>query len=307
VKRLAVLLLLWLAGCAPVAQQPGLGSVSFALIGDIPYNDLEDLALDGLIEEMNHQSLAFVVHVGDITSSRGPCSDDWFQARRRQFQKSRHPLVVLPGDNDWTDCRRSGFDPLERLARFRELFHSSGESLGQRTLRLERQSRDARFAEYREHIRWTAGNVLFVGLNVPGSNNNLGRTAAMDEEHRKRMSAVLEWLDEAMKIAEHRRFAGVVILMHANPDFEGKRRRRIGVPDGFLETPQRAPRARAVAEETDPARARRYSLVPAEPAAHRSLDRQASRELHPCRGVWLAAGAVGLGGNRSGKSRSVPR
>jgi predicted phosphodiesterase len=235
-KRLPVVLLLWLVWCGSAApQQPGPGNMSFALIGDVPYNDLEDLALDGLIQEMNRQNLAFVVHVGDITSSHGPCSDEWFQARHRQFEKSRHPLIVLPGDNDWIDCRRSGFDPLERLARFRQLFHSGDESLGQRTLRLERQSSDPRFSDYREHIRWVAGNVLFVGLNVPGNNNNLGRTPPMDDEHRQRMTAVLDWLDGAMKIAEHKRLSGVVILMHANPGFDWRRRPRRGVPDGFLE------------------------------------------------------------------------
>lgn len=222
-----------LAGCATPLRDVAEGSVTFALMGDTPYNEAEVKQLDALIDDVNAQNLAFVVHVGDITSGRGPCTDAWFEARQRQYQRLRHPFILLPGDNDWLDCHRSGFDPMERLDRMRQLFHSGDSSIGQRTLRLERQSSNPRFAEYREHVRWIAGDVVFIGLNVQGSNNNLGRTAAMDEEHRRRMAAVFAWLDESFALAAERRLAGAVILAQANPDFEGRYRRREGVGDGF--------------------------------------------------------------------------
>lgn len=228
-----LLLAALVAGCATPLPYTNTEDVSFALMGDTPYNEAEVRALDALIDDMNAQDLAFVVHVGDITSGRGPCTDAWFEARQRQYQRLRHPLILLPGDNDWLDCHRGGFDPLERLDKMRRLFHSGDESIGQRTIRLERQSSNPRFAEYREHVRWIAGNVVFVGLNVQGSNNNLGRTPAMDEEHRRRMVAVLAWLDESMALAARPRFAGAVIMVQANPDFEVRYRRRQGVGDGF--------------------------------------------------------------------------
>jgi predicted phosphodiesterase len=228
-------LLLWIAGCAahippplPSAADTGF---AFGLIGDTPYGALEALALDAMIEEMNGEQLAFVVHVGDITSGRGPCTDRWFEARKRQFQKFKHPFVIVPGDNDWVDCHRSGFDPIERLGKFRELFHAGDRSLGERTIELERQS--GRYAQYREHMRWIAANVLFVGLNVHGSNNNLGRTPTMDAEHRERMAAVLAWLDDSRQLAERRGLAGMLVFAQADPDFEGRFRRRGG--DGFAE------------------------------------------------------------------------
>jgi hypothetical protein len=183
-----------------------------------------------MIGEMNREELAFVIHVGDITSGRGPCSDEWFEARKRQLEKSRHPLAIVPGDNDWVDCHRTGFDPIGRLKKFRELFESGDTSLGERKIRLERQS--GRYAEYREHVRWIAGDVLFVGLNVQGSNNNLGRTSAMDAEHRARMAAVLSWLQDSLRLARERALAGMLIFAQADPDFEGKIRRK---PDGFAE------------------------------------------------------------------------
>jgi predicted phosphodiesterase len=229
------LLLLGLAGCTahipPPLPSGGSTTLQFALIGDTPYNAAEAAALDAMIEQINREDLAFVIHVGDITSGRGPCTDEWFEARRRQFEKFRHPFVIVPGDNDWVDCHRTGFDPMERLRKFRELFESGNTSLANRGLRLERQS--ARYEEYREHVRWIAGDVLFVGVNVQGSNNNLGRTPAMDAEHRSRMAAVFAWLEDGVRLAEERRLAGMLIFTQGDPEFEGKPRRK--GPDGFAD------------------------------------------------------------------------
>lgn len=234
-RGLPPLLLALLAGCSlhvpPALPAAGNARLSFALIGDLPYNTIEAYALDAMIEQMSREDLAFVIHVGDITSGRGPCTDEWFEARRRQFRKFMHPLVIVPGDNDWVDCHRSGFDPMERLRKFRELFESGDSSLGTPALRLERQS--GRYSEYREHMRWIAGGVLFVGLNVQGSNNNLGRTPGMDAEYRSRMSAVFAWLEDGLKLAEERGLSGMLIFTQGDPDFEGKMRRK--GPDGFAE------------------------------------------------------------------------
>src|SRR5262245_47219193 len=231
--RLVPLVLALLAGCTahvpPVLPSAFHPPLAFALIGDTPYGESEAAALDRMIDRMNDEELAFVLHVGDITSGQGPCTDAWFEARKRQFQRLRHPFVIVPGDNDWVDCHRSGMDPMERLAKFRELFESGDSSLGQRTIALERQS--GRYAEYREHMRWVAGNVLFVGLNVQGSNNNLGRTAAMDAEYGARMAAVFAWMQDSLRLARERDLAGMVIFTQADPDFELRTKPRRG--DGF--------------------------------------------------------------------------
>ncbi len=171
-----------------------------------------------MIDAINAEPLVFVAHVGDITSGEGPCSDEWLVARLAQFGRIRHPFVLLPGDNEWTDCHRGGFDPLERLAAWRKHFCLRMPEVG-----LVRQA-----GEHCEHVRWEVDGLVFVGLNVPGSNNNLGRTPAMDAEHEKRMRAALEWLAEAESLARTR--AGLVVLMHADPDFEGRFARKA---DGF--------------------------------------------------------------------------
>jgi hypothetical protein len=213
---LLCLLLLALPGCATLPPAPS--APAFALLGDMPYSQAQANLLDELIEQMNAEPLAFVAHVGDITSGRGPCGDDWLQARRDQFARLRHPFVLLPGDNDWTDCHRTGFDPIERLQRWRQLFcHPIAD------LNLRRQP-----GGHCEHVRWEMHGLVFAGVNVPGSNNNLGRTPRMDAEHAQRMRAVFAWLDEAKALARGRR--GLVVLMQANPFLEPSQG-----PDGFAE------------------------------------------------------------------------
>jgi hypothetical protein len=198
---------------------PLLSALVFALMGDVPYAPSGVGALNAMIDEMNAQRLAFVVHIGDITSGRGPCGDDWLEARQRQFARFTRPFVLLPGDNEWTDCRRTGFDPLERLEKWRSLFCVSVDLPA-----FERQS-----GKYCENVRWLYDNAVFVGLNVPGGNNNLGNDPL---EHGERMHAVFAWLDQAEALARQR--DALVVLMHANP-FQ---RRLLGA-DGYAAVRER--------------------------------------------------------------------
>jgi hypothetical protein len=214
-----------LAACS--AAPPASGQLNFGLMGDTPYSEGEVKRLERLIDELNAEPLAFVVHIGDITSGQGPCSDTWFAARKNQFARIRHPFVLLPGDNDWTDCHRSGMDPMERLAHWRQLFCARGGPL-----RLEVQR-----GAYCEHVRWQVGGVLFVALNVQGSNNNLGRTAAMDQEYAARMKAVFAWIDDSERAFQQRKLQRLVLLMQANP-FRGPR----SGPNGFASLLERVPR-----------------------------------------------------------------
>lgn len=157
------------------------------MLGDAPYNTDEVERLDRLIDEMNGQPLAFVVHLGDIGSSARACADDWLYERKRQFERIRHRFILVPGDNEWSDCKQ----PLERLRRWREIFCDTPR-------------------EFCEHRRWESGGWIFVTLNVPGRNNNVHHP-----EHRARMKAVLAALDAAA--AEAQKYAGLVVLMQANP------------------------------------------------------------------------------------------
>jgi len=181
-------------------------------MGDTPYSQAQANLLDAMIGRLNAEPLAFVVHVGDITSGAGPCSDAWLEARQRQFAQIAHPFVLLPGDNDWTDCHRSGANPLERLAKWRSLFCRDVPGIG-----LERQP-----GEYCENVRWQVDGAMFIGLNVPGSYNNLARDPV---EHARRMAAVFEWLEQSLSLAEARGAQMIFVLMQADPQFEHGRAR----------------------------------------------------------------------------------
>ena len=105
-------MLLLVGGCAHAVPPP---EPAFGVLGDAPYNEAEVARVDALIDQMNAQPLAFVVHVGDIGSSTHACTDDWLLKRKAQFARLRHPFILIPGDNEWSDCR----DPLRRLERSR--------------------------------------------------------------------------------------------------------------------------------------------------------------------------------------------
>ena len=212
------------AGCAaaraPSASPgPGHRAVAFALIGDMQYSDAQQAPFERLMAQLDATALDFVVHVGDIHGGAVPCTDSIQRARRDEYDRSRHPFVLVFGDNEWTDCHRTGFDPEERLRALRSLFASGPESLGRRRMRLVRQSDAPRESEYAEHARWEAGGALFVTLNVVGSNNAYGRTAAALRESERRTDAAVEWLRESFRHARARGLAGVMVVIHGDPGF----------------------------------------------------------------------------------------
>jgi len=179
------------------------------VLGDTPYSDAEARRLNALIGRINEHELAFVVHVGDIGTSTTAqaCGDAWLEARARQFANIRHPFVLLPGDNEWSDCARHGLDPQARLAAWRKRF--CGDVAG-----LERQPGHC------ENARWQAGDMAFIGLNVPGG--------ARPDLTDARMAATLEWLDESLSLAEERRARRIFVFLHADPRFE-----RVGTQDAY--------------------------------------------------------------------------
>ena len=199
--------------------------LAFGLFGDTPYSRWERENLPDLIAEMDRDNLAFVVHDGDIKNGSSVCSDEVLKDILAVFQKSATPLVYVPGDNEWTDCHRGNngsYDPLERLAKLRLWFFPNDLALGQRSLKLERQSKNPAFAAYRENVRWEAGGVLFVGMNVPGSDNNFNgtkRSGGPVAEFIERGAANKAWLAEAFALARSKKLAGILIVIQANPGF----------------------------------------------------------------------------------------
>jgi hypothetical protein len=209
----------WGIGCAldPVERRGGKsGPFEFALIGDVPYNDLEATnSFPNLIGEINAARVAFTVHNGDIKAGSTPCTLDLFAERYRQFQTFQGPLLYVLGDNEWSDCPTNGLNPESALTTLRDMFCKGNESLGLRTLRLERQSEWFGFGKFRENLRWTYGDVFFVALNVPGNANNFGKPEAEE-----RSQANLFWLSDSFARAAESRYRALMIVMQANPHFD---------------------------------------------------------------------------------------
>lgn len=203
----------FLAGCAAAP-----GRFDIAVIGDQQYDAESDAQFPRLMADIDRADVEFVVHLGDFKAgTSGACSDELFASRKRQFDASRHPFILTPGDNDWTDChnpKAGGFVPEERLAALRRIFFADKRSLGQRKLEVEQQP------GFPENLRWRRGGVVFATLHIVGSNNNLGRSAEGDAEYRSRMAANVAWMREAFALARRDNAAALAILTQANPRFE---------------------------------------------------------------------------------------
>jgi hypothetical protein len=214
-------LALLVSACASVPRSPE--AYSFGVMGDTPYSEAETREYLAMMRHMDAEPLAFVIHVGDFKGG-GACSDALFAARKREFDSSAHPLIYTPGDNEWTDCRHSSMgpmDPLERLARLREVFFSDDQSLGREKIRTRVQDRCAdaacRCPAYRENRAWVRGGVRFVTLDVPGSNNNVGFDARSDAEAKCRDQANATWLDAAVDESLGADTRALVVAIQADP------------------------------------------------------------------------------------------
>ncbi|WP_293335366.1 metallophosphoesterase [Microcoleus sp. CAWBG58] len=210
-------------GVLTYAQDSGDRPFEFALIGDLPYSAEQEAKFPNLIADINRSPAGFVVHDGDIKNGYTVCDDAAFLKSKQLFEKFEIPFILTYGDNDWTDCHRSNngsYDPIERLAKLREIFSKGTQSLGKRTLTLTRQSENPQFAKYRENVRWNYHGIVFLAINMPGSNNNFGRTPEQDKEYGDRNFANLAWIKESFASAKRSNSKGIILIAQANPGFE---------------------------------------------------------------------------------------
>lgn len=199
---------LLVAGCT---LAPPRAEYAFALLGNSPQTEQQVELFSAVVRELNAEPLAFVAHVGGIVAE-GRCDDESLDARKRQLQRIRQPFVLLPGGGDWLACRVAGHDPLERLRKWRSLFCDKVPELG-----LERQSeQSARYPEFCEHVRWRVGDVLYVGLNVPGRDAESVAGEEPETSRARRLEAARDWLEAAVAVAEANRLTGLVVLAYGD-------------------------------------------------------------------------------------------
>ncbi len=204
--------------------------VTYAVIGDVPYESTALAEFPRLIAGINGDpAVERVIHIGDIKSGSTLCSNEWFQTIADDFKTFSDPLVYAIGDNEWTDCHRAnngGYNPLERLAKVRELFFAHpGYTLGGRQVRIRVQ------AHYPENQRWMAADVVFSVFHILGSNNGLApwfgdrvspvgetpaETASREAEWVARSAANLRWLERTFDRAREEHAKAVVLLFQAD-------------------------------------------------------------------------------------------
>ncbi len=219
-------------------------AVTYAVIGDVPYEPRTPQTalslMPTLIGSINADAnVSRAIHVGDIKSGSTKCSDEWFQQIADQFRTFRDPLVYSIGDNEWTDCHRAnngGYNPINRLAKIRELFFSRpGFTLGAAPKRIDAQR------NYPENASWMAAGVAFSTFHVIGSNNGraswfgdrkdttsltplvtvarpetAAEGAAREAEWAARDAANLRWLERTFEEAREEHAKGVVLILQAD-------------------------------------------------------------------------------------------
>jgi hypothetical protein len=185
--------------------------LNIAVFGDSPYgtsptDTAEFLSTPPFIESINaDSSVSLVLHVGDIHSGKQFCTVAYDQSIYDLWTAFQRPLVYTPGDNEWSDCHKSGEgggtynattgqidfkvdgsgnlidyaggNPIANLNLVRSIFFADpGHTLGDRKRVLTQAwLHDPAYASdsnYVENVMWVKSGVLFVTVNVPGGSNN---------------------------------------------------------------------------------------------------------------------------------------
>jgi hypothetical protein len=224
---------------APAAGNPA-RTFAFGLWGDMPYAKKGDgPKIPALIADMNNDhELAFTAFDGDIKDGSSLCTDDQYTSAIDRFNQLQAPTVYVPGDNEWTDCHRlnnGGYKGPERLDHVRKVMFAGPDSFGVHTMPLVHQGNAGE--RYVENTRWAMGGAVFVGLNVPGSNNNRINDPAGPEctadsartpadcdadnaEYAARSQADIDWVRQAFAQAKGTNARAVMIIMQADPGFD---------------------------------------------------------------------------------------
>jgi hypothetical protein len=231
----------------------------FALLGDMPYR-LEpgehSVDFDYLVQAINKDwDIKWVLHAGDIKSSRSPCSDAMLLDRYQRFNQFNKPFILTPGDNEWTDCHRVSageFQPRERLDKLRQVFwHDPAHSLGRKPMAVTSQSSISGFESFPENVYWVKDNLLFFTVHMVGSKNGLQsfdrnsyvqRSGKDVDEVKRRTRAAIYWVQHVFAYARSKNISGIFMLMHADPGI-GRPVRRSSAYYSFISALEQAVRS----------------------------------------------------------------
>lgn len=254
-RRPLLALSVCVASCGCASSVMAQETYSVGLWGDMPYARSDDAPhIPALIEDMNASDIAFSIYDGDIKDGSSECTDSIYSDAITMFNSLKKPVIYVPGDNEWTDCHRTnngGHDNLERLDHIRTTMFATPESFGTEKMVVERQAGPGE--KFVENMRYSRGGVMFVGLNVPGSNNNkvnddetcttksartLEQCAAGNAEYAERDAANIDWMKASFAKAVAAGDKGMMIVIQGDPGFDlpetdGENEARLLRNDGY--------------------------------------------------------------------------
>tara|TARA_R110002012_G_scaffold322108_1_gene555955 strand:+ start:74156 stop:75037 length:882 start_codon:yes stop_codon:yes gene_type:complete len=181
------------------AEQETIKPVSFTVIGDVPYGDVQR---DGLIALVNtHNTITsseFVVHVGDIKRGADPCNEAVYADVSSILKAFTTPTFMLLGDNEYNDCS----DPIEGLSYWKRYFLKFNENW---TFDQKITYQVARS----ENFSWVQEKILFIGLNIVGS------SVHDQAEWTERLTDNMNFLNTQIE-ANKNDIEAIVVMAHAN-------------------------------------------------------------------------------------------
>lgn len=151
-------------------------TVTFYVIGDVPYSDFEACMIPYELEKLD-PSASFLVHLGDArdgkpdpkTGQPRDCPESMFQNLATIFENSALPTFFLPGDNAWLDCA----DTKEAYEYWEKYLFSYNERVDQPVLPATVNRWDTfpvgvdRTSRRSEFFSFLIDTVLFVGQSLP--------------------------------------------------------------------------------------------------------------------------------------------
>jgi len=172
--------------------------LTFFAMGDVPYSAEEEEILRQQIADLPHEA-TFLIHLGDIKSGASSCNDDVYANVAGLMRRSETPVFIIPGDNEWNDCR----DPDAAWLLWEKHFLRFDEHWGHKLDVARQPGRQENFA-------LIVGHVLVIGVNVAGGHVH------DQAEWTARHAQCLAWIAEQFK-AHAGNFQSVVVLGHARP------------------------------------------------------------------------------------------
>lgn len=213
------------------------GPFSFAVLGGDSRRGGGAQRFNRVVSELNAQSLAFVVHVGE--SGAPACSAGAYRERREALDRIQYPVIYTPGDGDWYDCSGRGTgEPSARLRDMRStLFNPAGRSLGGRSIDLETQAESTDFAEFAENTRYVHSKLVVIAIHLLRADDD----GAAGADSRHRADAAIAWLYAAAQAGMRAGVQAAVIALHAGMPDRARPDAYDGVYWALIELAQHAP------------------------------------------------------------------